>query len=42
MTRADLENIMNPEHYTGDAVYYTEKALAACEAARAKDPEIIK
>ncbi len=42
MTRADLEDIMNPEHYIGDAVYYTEKALAACEAARAKDPEIIK
>lgn len=42
MTREQLVEIMNPEQYTGDALYYTEKALAACEAARAKDPEIIK
>ena len=42
MTREQLLDIMQPEQYTGDALYYTEKALAACEAARAKDPEIIK
>ena len=37
MTRADLEDIMQPEHYTGDAIYYVDKVIAEVNAAREKD-----
>ena len=37
LTRADLENIMQPEHYIGDAIYYIDKVIAEVNAAREKD-----